>query len=99
VLEKGSDKSEDRKDLMCVCLSGLSGLVRSVPIEFPRKWVSVNPCNCTYAFPRRFISVNLHKSVIFTYEFPRMCISVNPHKALSLPTSSHVGVVLYTCIQ
>ena len=33
--------------------SGLvrSGPVRSVPIEFPRMWISVNPRNCTYAFP------------------------------------------------
>ncbi len=43
-----------------VCLSGpvWSGLVRSgpvwsVPIEFLRKSISVNPRNYTYAFPRR----------------------------------------------
>jgi hypothetical protein len=36
--------------------------VRSVPIEFPRKCNSVNPHNCTYAFPRRCIITN---------EFPR----------------------------
>jgi hypothetical protein len=51
------------KDLKCVCLSVcLSGPVRSVPIEFPRKCISVNPHNCTYSFPRRCIITN---------EFPR----------------------------
>jgi len=67
------------KDLICasVCLVW-SGPVRSVPIEFPCKCT----CNCTYAFPRRCISVNPRKSVVFTYEFPHMCISVNPHKCI-----------------
>ena len=55
------------KDLKCVCLSVWSGPVRSgpvrsVPIEFPRKCISVNPRNCTYAFPRRCFITN---------EFPR----------------------------
>ena len=31
----------------------------SVPIEFPRKCISVNPRNCTYAFPRMCISTYL----------------------------------------
>ena len=35
---------------LSVCLS-----VWSVPIEFPRKCISVNLRNCTYAFPRRCI--------------------------------------------
>ncbi len=57
-----------------------SGLVRSgpsVPIEFPRRFISVNPRNCTYEFPRKCISVNPHNC---TNEFPRKCISVNPRK-------------------
>ncbi len=40
--------------------SGPSGLVRpvwSVPIEFPRRFISVNLHNCTYEFPRKCISV------------------------------------------
>ena len=40
------------KDLKCVC-PVRSGPVWSVPIEFPRKCISVNPRNCTYVFPRR----------------------------------------------
>ncbi len=46
--------SIDRKDLKCVVVR--SGPVRSVPIEFPRMWICVNPRNCTYAFPRMCIS-------------------------------------------
>ena len=41
-----------------------SGPVRSgpsVPIEFPRRFISVNPRNCTYEFPRKCISVNPSK--------------------------------------
>ena len=45
------------KDLKCVWSGPVrSGLVWSVPIEFPRMCISVNPRNCTYAFPHRFIS-------------------------------------------
>ena len=47
--------SIDRKDLKCVVVIW-SGLVWSVPIEFPRMCISVNPRNCTYAFPRICIS-------------------------------------------
>jgi hypothetical protein len=55
-----------------------SGPVRSsVPIEFPRRFISVNPHNCTYEFPRECISVNPRNC---TNEFPRKCISVNPRK-------------------
>ena len=57
-------------------MSGLvwSGLVwLSVPIEFPRRFISVNPRNCTYESPRECISVD-----------PRNCtsefFSVNPRK-------------------
>jgi hypothetical protein len=35
------------KDLKCVVVVW-SGPVRSVPIEFPRKCISVNPRNCRY---------------------------------------------------
>ena len=42
------------KDLKCDCLVR-SGPVWSVPIEFPRKCISVNPRNCTYAFRRRLL--------------------------------------------
>ena len=45
-----------------VCLSVWS--VRSgpsVPIEFPRTCIRVNPRNCTYEFPRRCFSVNPRK--------------------------------------
>jgi len=59
-------------------LSGPSGPVQpSVPIEFPLKFISVNPRNCTYEFPRKCTSVNPRNC---TYEFQRKCISVNPHK-------------------
>jgi hypothetical protein len=61
------------------CVVCLSGLVWSVPIEFPRMCISVNPRNCTYAFPRLCISVNPRKSVVITYELPRRRFSVNPH--------------------
>ncbi len=39
----------------------VSGLVPvwSVPIEFPRRFISVNPRNCTTEFPRKCISVVL----------------------------------------
>ncbi len=30
----------------------------SVPIEFPRRFISVNPRNCTNEFPRKYISVD-----------------------------------------
>ena len=39
-----------------------SGLVRSsVPMQFPRRFISVNPRNCTYKFPGKCISVNPRK--------------------------------------
>jgi hypothetical protein len=62
---------------LSVCLVRLVWSGSSVPIEFPRTCISVNPRNYTYEFPRRCISVNSRKSAVFTYEFPRMCISVN----------------------
>ncbi len=59
-----------------------SGLVRSsVPIEFPRRFISVNPRTCTYEFPRKCISVYPRNC---TNEFPRKCISVNPRKLFYL---------------
>jgi hypothetical protein len=60
------------KDLKCVCLSVClsvwSGLVRSVPIEFPRMCISVNPRICTYL-------CNPH-TCISTYEFPCSTTSI-----------------------
>jgi len=47
--------SIDRNDLKCVVVRRCRP-VWSEPIEFPRMWISVNPRNCTYAFPRMRIS-------------------------------------------
>ncbi len=58
-------------------VSGLVWSGPSVPIEFPRRFISVNPPNCTYEFPRKCISVNPHNC---TNEFPLKRISVNPRK-------------------
>ncbi len=44
------------------------------------KCISVNPHNCTYKFPRRCISVNPRKSLVFKYEFPHWSIRVNPRE-------------------
>ena len=70
-------------------------LVRpSVPIEFPRRFISVNLHNCTYEFPRKCISVNPRNC---TNEFPRKCISVVlvlTH--VTVPMSSHVSILVLT---
>ena len=58
-------------------VSGLVWSGLSVPIEFPRRFISVNPHNCTYEFPQKCISVNPRNC---TNEFPRKCISVDPRK-------------------
>jgi hypothetical protein len=58
---KKRTKSYSSKDLKCVW-SGPVRSVRSVPIEFPRTCICVNPRNCTYEFPRRFFSVNPRKN-------------------------------------
>ena len=97
------------KDLKCVVVVVV--VVRrpsSVPIEFPRKCISVNPRNWTNEFPCKCISVNPRKSVVFTYEFPhksisvnppnfpRRCLSVNPRKCIFSEKST---IIFYPCIQ
>ncbi len=59
-----NSESNVLKDLNGVW-SGLvrSGPVRSVPIEFPRRFISVNPRIYNYEFPCKCISVN-HISVL-----------------------------------
>ena len=76
----------------CLVWSGLVWL--SVPIEFPRRFICVNPRNCTYEFQRRCISVNPRNC---TTEFPRKCISVNPRKLFF--QCKFNSRVLYACIK
>jgi len=64
----------------------------SVPIEFPHKFISVNPRHCTYELPRKCISFNLRNC---TNEFPRKCIRINPRKCFFSVNST----VLYACIK
>ena len=65
------------KNLKGVRSSPVRSVRLSVPIEFPRKFISVNPHNCTYEFPHKCISVN---PCSCTYEFPCKGISINPRK-------------------
>ena len=87
------------KDLKCVVVvcrpsSVIRRPVWSVPIEFPRMCISVNPCNCTYAFPRMFIST--FYACIQQYDtYFTLALSSSVHPYL---LSSHVSSLLHRSI-
>ena len=63
-------------------LNGVRPSVRSGPVRRPV---------CTYEFPRRFISVNLHNPMSF---FPHESVLVLTH--VTVPMSSHVSILVLT---